>query len=31
MLTPLGAERIEELSRLTLEELRSLPPRPETP
>jgi DNA-binding MarR family transcriptional regulator len=31
VLTPLGAERIEELSRLTLEELRSLPPRPETP
>jgi DNA-binding MarR family transcriptional regulator len=31
MLTPLGEERIEALSRLVLEELRNLPPRPETP
>lgn len=31
LLTPLGEKRIEELSRLALEELRNLPRRPETP
>jgi DNA-binding MarR family transcriptional regulator len=31
LLTPLGEERIEELSRLHLEELRNLPRWPETP
>jgi DNA-binding MarR family transcriptional regulator len=31
LLTPLGEERIEELSRLALEELRKLPRWPETP
>ena len=31
VLTPLGEQRIEELSRLHLEELRNLPRRPETP
>jgi DNA-binding MarR family transcriptional regulator len=29
LLTPLGAERVEELSRLHLEELRNLPRWPE--
>jgi DNA-binding MarR family transcriptional regulator len=31
LLTPLGEERIEELSRLHLEELKTLPRRPKTP
>jgi DNA-binding MarR family transcriptional regulator len=31
VLTPLGEERIEELSRLHLAELKNLPRRPETP
>ena len=31
VLTPLGEERIEALSRLALEELGNLPARPETP